>query len=225
MSCGQSCQNGSWFYAASRQRYGCGAHLRVEGNGRCVVVEADDYGPDVCVENAAGAPILDASPLVAQALFDVGSAGWSDHLVVHVTPVDGATPLGACQAGGGPPPAPTEPLPPPPSGCGAIHPNEGLGPNQGAWSCDGRFLFIMQSDGNLVLYQDGAPLWATGTNGSGYAMWMQGDGNLVVYASNGQPVWASNTAGRPGTWLAVQNDGNAVLYDGPPIWATNTCCR
>src|SRR6185369_13824906 len=29
MSCGQTTRNGSWYYAASRQRYGCGAHLRV----------------------------------------------------------------------------------------------------------------------------------------------------------------------------------------------------
>jgi hypothetical protein len=96
MSCGQSTRNGSWYYAASRQRFGCGAHLQVEGNGRCVVVEADDYGPDVCVENKVGGPILDASPRVAQHLFGVDSAGWSDRRRITVTKVDDGTPLGPC---------------------------------------------------------------------------------------------------------------------------------
>ena len=50
--------HGSWYYAASRQRFGCGAHVKVEANGKCVVVETDDYGPDVCVENAAHMPII-----------------------------------------------------------------------------------------------------------------------------------------------------------------------
>jgi hypothetical protein len=111
MSCGQNTSHGSWYYAASRQRYGCGAHLRVEANGKCVIVAADDYGPDVCVENAAGGPILDASPLVVKHLFGYSSAGWSDHFRVHVTHVNSATTLGPCDGSSGPPP------PPPPTTC------------------------------------------------------------------------------------------------------------
>src|SRR3954470_9522455 len=59
MSCGDYTRNGSWYYAASRQRYGCGAHIQIEARGKCVVAQTDDYGPDVCVESAAGAPIID----------------------------------------------------------------------------------------------------------------------------------------------------------------------
>ncbi len=99
MSCGTDTDHGSWYSAASRQRYGCGAHLKLEASGRCVVAQADDYGPDVCVEEAAGGPILDASPLVSMALFGTSSAGWSDHFRVHVEPVDDAMPLGPCLAG------------------------------------------------------------------------------------------------------------------------------
>ena len=29
MSCGEKTLNGSWYYAASRQRYGCGSHIRI----------------------------------------------------------------------------------------------------------------------------------------------------------------------------------------------------
>jgi hypothetical protein len=108
MSCGESTDGGNWYYAASRQRYGCGSHIQITANGKCVVAETDDYGPDVCVETAAGAPIIDASPLVAEALFGASSAGWSDHFAVHVVEVDKSTPLGACSS-----PAPTSPPPPP----------------------------------------------------------------------------------------------------------------
>ncbi len=98
MSCGQYTKHGSWYYAASRQRYGCGSRIRIEAHGKCVVAETDDYGPDVCVENAAGKPIIDASPLVSEHLFGVSSAGYSDHLAIHVTQVSSSTPLGICNA-------------------------------------------------------------------------------------------------------------------------------
>jgi hypothetical protein len=111
MSCG-GFADGTTFYAASRQRYGCGAKLRIEANGKCAVVAALDYGPDVCVERAAGMPIIDASPLVSKELFGTSSAGWSDHMVVTVTEVDKSTPLGICTGDGGGPGDP----PPPPTG-------------------------------------------------------------------------------------------------------------
>jgi hypothetical protein len=109
MSCGTYTQHGSWYYAASRQRYGCGSHIRIEANGKCVVVKTDDYGPDVCVETAAGKPIIDASPLVSKHLFGRAGAGWSDRLKVQVTEVAGTTPLGPCD-GSTPSPDP-EPTP------------------------------------------------------------------------------------------------------------------
>ena len=96
MSCGQSTRNGSWYYIASRQRYGCGAHVRLTTATKCVVAEADDYGPDVCVETAAGGPIIDASPKVAKALFGVSGAGWSEHRAVKAQIVADSTPLGPC---------------------------------------------------------------------------------------------------------------------------------
>ncbi len=100
MSCGGQA-NGVGWYAASRQRYGCGAHLQVEANGKCVVLEAMDYGPDVCVENAADSPVLDMSPAGAKILYDTSSAGWSDHLIVQVTEVSADTVLGPCEASSG----------------------------------------------------------------------------------------------------------------------------
>jgi hypothetical protein len=101
MSCGGQA-DGSWYYAASRQRYGCGSRIEIRANDRCVVAQTDDYGPDVCVENAAGEPIIDVSPKVARALFDTSGFGYSDHQVVTVTEVADTTPLGPCTSS--PPP-------------------------------------------------------------------------------------------------------------------------
>jgi hypothetical protein len=93
MSCGGEA-NGTGWYAASRQRYGCGGRVKVCANAKCAVVATKDYGPDVCVEAAAGMPILDASPQVAKLLFGTSEEGWSDRAVVVVTEVDASTPLG-----------------------------------------------------------------------------------------------------------------------------------
>jgi hypothetical protein len=100
MSCGGYADGTGW-YAASRQRYGCGARVKLEANGKCVVLQTDDYGPDVCVENAAGKPIIDVTPRASQYLFGTSSAGWSDRMVVTVTKVATGTPLGPCSSGGG----------------------------------------------------------------------------------------------------------------------------
>ncbi len=97
--------------------------------------------------------------------------------------------------------------------------------NQYLRSADGRFRFVMQQDGNLVLYgPTGHPLWASNTVGRGAnRAVMQSDGNLVLYTSSGKPVWASNTELHYHAYLIVQNDGNVVIYEGhTPLWATGT---
>ena len=119
-------------------------------------------------------------------------------------------------------PAPA--APPAPTACGAIEPGHGLSRGQSWSSCDGRFQLAMQTDGNLVLYSFGVPLWATGTNGAGGDVAvMQGDGNFVLYDDHSQPLWASGTDGHGGAFLALQDDGNMVVYaGGQPLWASNT---
>ncbi|MHB1465154.1 MAG: hypothetical protein ACYCXU_08600 [Thermoleophilia bacterium] len=103
-----------------------------------------------------------------------------------------------------------------------------LAPGMYRVSSDGRFKFIYQTDGNLVLYQSGVgAIWNTQTITSpGYAV-MQTDGNFVLYNPSWQPYWATNTVGNPGAWLIVQSDGNVVICrsNGTPMWWTGTCCR
>jgi hypothetical protein len=121
--------------------------------------------------------------------------------------------------------------PPPPNACGLISQGHGLIPGQAVFSCDGRFMLIMQTDGNLVLYQDGVALWNTGTEGQDVAyMIMQEDGNLVVYDTSEAAVWNSQTDGYEGAYLAIQDDGNLVIYLGKPavqnaVWNSGTCCH
>jgi hypothetical protein len=120
-----------------------------------------------------------------------------------------------------PAPAPTTP----PSGCGVMSPGSAIGENQAVVSCDGRFTFVQQGDGNLVLYMAGkGALWASGTNGKpGRTTVMQEDGNLVMYTADGKPVWYTGTHGHAGAWLNVQNDGNVVIYQGEKaLWSTKT---
>jgi hypothetical protein len=119
------------------------------------------------------------------------------------------------------------PLPPPaPSGCGEIHPGQGLTAGDTYSSCGGQYTLAMQTDGNLVLYHNGkGAIWATMTNGrSGYNMWMQGDGNFVLYDTKSAPLWNSTTEGHAGAFLAVQGDGNLVVYTAAnkPLWASGT---
>ncbi|MGX9882431.1 protein kinase domain-containing protein [Streptomyces sp. NPDC002276] len=87
-----------------------------------------------------------------------------------------------------------------------------------------RSRLIMQTDGNLVLYdQDGTAHWASQTSGEGNTAVFQADGNLVVYNAQTQPVWASNTGGAAGATLKVLEDGNMVIAtDGGVVWQTDT---
>jgi hypothetical protein len=97
--------------------------------------------------------------------------------------------------------------------------------NTPLYSNDGVFRVVLQSDGNLVVYDDqNKALWASGTNGKAVSRCiMQTDGNLVIYGYN-NAIWASNTNGNRGAYLSMQDDGNLVIYlpGGRPIWATNT---
>ncbi|HEY5399819.1 MAG TPA: beta-galactosidase [Trebonia sp.] len=109
--------------------------------------------------------------------------------------------------------------------CGTLPAGQQLTAGQSLASCNGDYTIDMQGDGNLVLYQNGTPLWASNTSGSAAdEAIMQDDGNLVLYTSSGSPVWASGTVGNDGADLVVQNDGNVVIYSasGAALWATGT---
>lgn len=80
-SCG-ACHAHGDFFAADRQRFGCGASLNICRGSKCVKAAVVDYGPSCFVEDDAGGPVIDASPAVCQALTGGSSCGWSDHFSV-----------------------------------------------------------------------------------------------------------------------------------------------
>jgi hypothetical protein len=87
------------------------------------------------------------------------------------------------------------------------------------------FNFIVQGDGNLVMYKNGQAKWASHTRGSNCNLVLQGDGNLVLYCNEGVR-WATHTshlASQGPFKFIVQNDGNLVLYTSRgAAWASNT---
>ena len=90
-------------------------------------------------------------------------------------------------------------------------------------STDGRFQFIYQTDGNVVLYGPNGAIWNNGKGGvASDRLVMQGDGNLVLY-NGGSAVWSTGTGGGSSARLIVGNDGNTyILTATGATWATNT---
>ncbi|WP_117213866.1 S8 family serine peptidase [Allorhizocola rhizosphaerae] len=104
---------------------------------------------------------------------------------------------------------------PPAPGTNVLVRGQALTGGQHIRSNVGNHELVMQGDGNLVQYQGGLALWASGTQGNpGAFVIMQHDGNLVIYRSNGTAIWATNTWGTAADALVMQDDGNVVLY-GP----------
>ncbi|MBK7857357.1 MAG: hypothetical protein IPJ65_01785 [Archangiaceae bacterium] len=120
-------------------------------------------------------------------------------------------------------PAPPPPPPPPAPACGGLGVDAQLKRGEQVVSCNGRFVFAHQGDGNVVLYDRGVAIWHTHTNGRATTtLAMQSDGNLVLY-NGGAAVWHTHTNGFDGASLAVQDDGNLVIYQGNLVrWASGT---
>jgi hypothetical protein len=92
-------------------------------------------------------------------------------------------------------------------------------------SPDSQSTLAVQRDGNLVLFSNFKPVWATGAVGNAANhLTMQGDGNLVLYNSSNVALWSAQTNGNPGARLVLQTDGNMVIYSASnaPLWATYT---
>jgi hypothetical protein len=128
----------------------------------------------------------------------------------------------------------------PPSGRDKMIAGESIVHGESLVSPGGHANLHCQHDGNLVVYLDGQPIWASGTaqdalqwfgkvlpdGAPRVILHMQPDGNLVL-TQDGAPVWATNTSGHAGAMVQLQDDGNFVIYEDPrgplagtPIYAT-----
>lgn len=105
-----------------------------------------------------------------------------------------------------------------------------LQPEQTLVSVGGQARLHNQGDGNLVVYLNGDPFWASHTDGqSAGILKMRADGNLVLTGPDGRGRAHTGTTGHPGAMVQLQDDGNFVLYEDPngpqagtPIWASST---
>jgi hypothetical protein len=90
--------DGSWFYAANAHRFSCGSRIRLVDRlrTRCVVVEVNDVGPHVCVEERTALPTWDVSPMAAAHLYGLSELGWIDHELAIGAQVKEDHPLGPC---------------------------------------------------------------------------------------------------------------------------------
>jgi hypothetical protein len=69
-----------------------------------------------------------------------------------------------------------------------------FGPSVTTGEYPSAILTLQGSDGNLVIYNNGSPLWDSGTQGNnGDVMLFQPDGNLVIYTQDGLTLWSSHT--------------------------------
>jgi hypothetical protein len=108
-----------------------------------------------------------------------------------------------------------------------LWPPDALAPKERLRAPSSPLELVLQTDGNLVLYDSGTAIWASGTNGRSVTqLVMQDDGNLALTGPGGT-VWETRTAGHPGARLVLRDDGNAVLpaVDGRPLWSTGTAER
>jgi hypothetical protein len=94
-------------------------------------------------------------------------------------------------------------------------------------SCLGHRLEFQHDGNLVLYNPKNQPVWATGTDlTKATSFVVQRDGNMVLY-DRIKPLWASNTSGNPGAYLSVQGDGNLVVYNksNRPIFATNSSNR
>ena len=91
-------------------------------------------------------------------------------------------------------------------------------------SPNGNYTFKMQSNGNLVLYCNGNPLWSTGTSSYVTGLTFQADSNLVIRGAGNSAKWGSGSQNTGGTMLKVQDNGDVVLYtdESVAVWSTGT---
>lgn len=101
---------------------------------------------------------------------------------------------------------------------------ESMTPGDALRSANGVFSLILQSDGNLVEYAGGRPMWTTSTSNKGGArLTLQSDGNLVLYTAASKAIWGTFKYASDPSGLILRGDG--ALYtaraDGSEFWGVH----
>jgi hypothetical protein len=112
-------------------------------------------------------------------------------------------------------------IPPPRKRKSRLLPGETMLVGQPLYSPDGRTRFVLNPDGNMIVYVQGRQdICDTGTRGRPRCLKLEQDGRLVLYDVDDQPLWQK---GPGGTHLDVQDNSHVVLNpaEGDAIWATD----
>jgi serine/threonine protein kinase len=104
--------------------------------------------------------------------------------------------------------------------------------DQTLYSSSEQYRLVMQTDGNLVAYNQTTPIWSSQTNGKGNGnnyLTVLPDGTPAVCDNTGTQLNAANdarcTAGTD--YLVMQDDGNVVIHTsaGSPVWSSAANAR
>lgn len=97
-----------------------------------------------------------------------------------------------------------------------------LNQNEYLLSENRRFVAVMQSDNNFVVYNSHKPIWSSETYGAQGKGYIELNGNGIVSLNGTNMSWNTKRGGS--SRITMQNDGNLVAYtkEDNPIWATDT---
>ncbi len=91
-------------------------------------------------------------------------------------------------------------------------------------SSNNKYKMVMQSDGNLVVYniKSNHSKWESGTSGhAGAYATLRNDGNLVIYNQNAKLIWQTNTIGFQNDIMTLSNAGYIILGNkNHKVWTT-----
>lgn len=102
---------------------------------------------------------------------------------------------------------------------GRLNKGETLVKGQGIFSKNGKWLLVLQLDGNLLLYNNQVPIWSSSTE-TGSRFVMEENGNVILYDDQGKVLFSTST--NNGQHFELLNTGFMVVYDfnGKSIWSS-----
>jgi hypothetical protein len=104
-----------------------------------------------------------------------------------------------------------------PSTCGRMNAGQGLAPGASVVSCNGRYVLMMQYDGNLVLSDTmGGAIWSTGTAGNLIFASVTLNGLFVYAPYTALPLWQSSPTPSGtliSTWVELADTGNMTVVN------------
>jgi WD40 repeat protein len=81
------------------------------------------------------------------------------------------------------------------------------------FSPDGKYKMTLESNGNMVIYNNNTQVWQSNTAGQGVTKCsFQADGNLVLYTATNVAKWAAGLNNTSAATLMLLNDGNLGIF-------------